>query len=418
MLYKNNSIPLSDELSQIWNSQLSHFYYDKYVDAGLSEKDICNPDNFTELPFLTRKELEDTLPLDRLYIPEGDVNFVAFTSGTTGSHPVISLHRMLDTYKYDPTLGVDIHRVLVTYPPFNKNFGPMFVQMCKESPRAVFPISADYQNLANSAVIAKDTLSDALYATPTIATLLAPFLEKYYTTKAIKLVVLCSETLTEARRTKLGALYPNAIIANTYGSSEIGRHIFFPCEKMLKEKVSHFHTIHEDIAVTEFIDNELVITYLKNKAFPLIRYRTGDYFDELPKCSCELSGPVLSWRGREDVDRLRVNGIELLLEDVESTFLPITPLIGNQYQLHLYPSSSGSIRMVVEIEKSNLPDTDIFREHTKSQVIRVVKELRVGGSATLSDAVKKSLFSEPDVQFVDELSVKTTKPRRLINHLI
>ncbi len=417
MLYKNNSVQLSDELSQIWNNPLSHFYYDKYRNTGLSEKDICNPDTFTKIPFLTRKEMEDTLPLDRLYIPEGDVDFVALTSGTTGSHPVISLHRMLDTYKYDPTLGVDVHRILVTYPPFNKNFGPMFVQMCKESPREVFPISADYQNLANSAVIARDTLSDALYATPTIATLLAPFLEKYYSTENIKLVVLCSETLTKARRTKLGTLYPNAIIANTYGSSEIGRHIFFPCAKMLKEKVSHFHTIHDDIAVTELIDDELVITYLKNKAFPLIRYRTGDYFYELPKCSCRLPGPVLGWRGREDVDRLRVNGIELLLEDVESTFLSLTPLIGNQYQLHLYPSSDGRIRMVIEIEKNGLPDTDVFREHTRLQVIRVVKELRIGGSATLSDAVKQSLFINPDVQFVEELSVKTTKPRRLINHI-
>lgn len=416
MLYRNTSISLQDELSRIWNSPRSDFYREKYVAAGLSERDINDPEGFMSLPFLTRKELEETSPLKRLYAPEGDVGFVAFTSGTTGTRPVITLHHMLDSYKYDPTLGVDVHRILVTYPPFNKNFGPMFVQMCKESPRPVFPISADYQNLANSALIARETRPDALYATPTIAVLLAPHLKEHYSTEEIRLVVLCSETLTATRRAELSVLYPNAVIANTYGSSEIGRHIFFPCAKMLQEQVSHFHTIHEDIAVTELVDNELVITYLKNTAFPLIRYRTGDYFSELPACSCGLPGPVLSWLGRENVDRLRAGGIEIFLEDVEKVFFPLTPLIGNEYQLHAY-SAEGRIQMVVEIAKNGLPDTDLFREHAQAQVIRVLNGLRVGKDATLADAVKKSLFSEPLVQFVDKLSVQTAKSRRLISHL-
>lgn len=417
MYFPNPSIPLQKELSRVWDSPLSDFYRQKYQTAGLTEKNALNPDAFTSLPFLTRKELEETSPLKRLYTPESEIGFVAYTSGTTGSKPIISFHKLLDHYKYDPTLGVDVHRILVTYPPFNKNFGPMFVQMCQESPASVFPISADYQNLANSALIARETEPDALYATPTIAVLLAPHLKEYYSTEAIKLIVLCSETLTEARREELSALYPKAIIANTYGSSEIGRHIFFPCASMLAEKKSHFHTIHEDIAVTELIDNELVITCFKNKAFPLIRYRTGDYFTELPPCTCGLPGPTLAWYGRENVDRLRVNGIEIFLEDVEQSFLPLVPLIGSQYQLHFYPRDDKRVRVTVEVEKTPLSATSTFENHLRPQIISAVKNLRIGTDATLALAIEKNLFTEPTVEFVETLSAKTAKLKRLIHHV-
>lgn len=417
MYFPNPEIPLQKELSRIWHSPLSNFYREKYVAAGFSEKDILDPEKFSSLPFLTRKELEETPPLARLYAPEGEIGFIAYTSGTTGSKPVISFHKLLDNYKYDPTLGMEVHRILVTYPPFNKNFGPMFVQMCRESPRPVFPISADYQNLANSALIAKETEPDALYATPTIAVLLAPHLKEHYSTEAIKLIVLCSETLTEARREELASLYPNATLANTYGSSEIGRHIFFPCQRMLAEKKSHFHTIHDDIAVTELIDNELVITSFKNTVFPLIRYRTGDYFSELPPCSCGLPGPTLAWYGRENVDRLRINGIEILLEDVEKAFLPLTPLIGTQYQLHFHPTDGSAARIVIEIEKTRFATTDAFRSHVQPQIIATLKKLRVGTDVTIADAIEKKLFVEPTVEFVEELSSKTTKLKRFINHL-
>ena len=415
MYHRNHDIPLEKELSRIWNSPLSPFYRDKYSAHGLSEQEACSPDRFTSLPFLTRKELEAVSPLKRLYAPPEAVNFIAYTSGTSGAKPVISFHHLLDRYKYDPTLGVDVQRILVTYPPFNKNFGPMFLQMCKESPRPVFPISADYQNLANSALIARETEPDALYATPTIAVLLAPYLKEQYSTEAIKLIVLCSETLTDARRTELAALYPNAVIANTYGSSEIGRHIFYPCEKMLAEKRSHFHTIHEDIAVTELIDNELVITYLKNDAFPLIRYRTGDHFTELPPCPCGRPGPTLAWAGRDNVDRLRIGGIEIFLEDVERAFLPLLPLIGSRYQLHFYPEGADT-RLVVEIEKVGLPATAAAGDYAREQVLLHLKRLRIGPTATLADAVQQKLFREPEVCFVDTLSAQSLKLKRLIAH--
>lgn len=417
MYFPNPEIPLQRELSHVWHSPLSCFYRKKYIAAGFSEKDILDPEKFSSLPFLTRKELEETSPLKRLYAPEEEIGFIAYTSGTTGSKPVISFHKLLDNYKYDPTLGIEVHRILVTYPPFNKNFGPMFVQMCRESPRPVFPISADYQNLANSALIAKETEPDALYATPTIAVLLAPHLREHYSTEAIKLIVLCSETLTEARREELASLYPNATLANTYGSSEIGRHIFFPCQKMLAEKKSHFHTIHDDIAVTELIDNELVITSFKNTVFPLIRYRTGDYFSELSPCSCGLPGPTLAWHGRENIDRLRINGVEILLEDVERAFLPLTPLIGTQYQLHFHPTLGSAARIVVEIERTRFATTDAFQSHIQPQIIATLKKLRVGTDVTIADAIEKKLFVEPTVELVEELSSKTAKLKRFINHL-
>ncbi|HEX8993839.1 MAG TPA: AMP-binding protein [Candidatus Paceibacterota bacterium] len=416
-IFRNDAIDLSRGLSDIWDSTFSDFYRATYEKAGFTKEQVTDPEFFTKLPFLTRADLEQTSPLDRLYTEEGDIDFIAYTSGTTSGKPVITFHTLLPHYKYDPTLGVDVHRILVTYPPFNKNFGPMFIRMCKEASRPVFPISADYQNLANSAIIARDTKADALYATPTLAALLAPHLREHYSAEAIKLIVLCSETLTDARRNELERAYPNAVIANTYGSSEIGRHIFYPCPDMLAAGRPHFHPIFEDIAVIELIDHELVITYLADKAFPLIRYRTGDYFEEAPACTCGRPGPTLAWRGRDNVDRVRANGVEIFLDDVEKVFVPLVPLIGDAYQLHFYSSDDAKVRVVVEIENAKASEDPTLMQYAYAQVLGGLLGLRLGASATLATAIEKGLFTEPEIVFVESLSVKTTKAKRLVSHL-
>ena len=70
----------------------------------------------------------------------------------------------------------------------------------------------------------------------TIALMFGEFFGKYYDLK-IKLLALGSETLTLMRRNQLKTIiYPNAQIADLYGSAEISQYILYPCSKIIAEE--------------------------------------------------------------------------------------------------------------------------------------------------------------------------------------
>ncbi len=413
---------IKDLLQFVWESKFSDFYRGKYISAGFSKKDVLNPKNFIKLPFLTREELEATPPDNRLFISPKEVQFIAYTSGTTTQKPLITYFGKVDNYYFDPTLGMGVKRLLIVYPPLNKNFGHTFVQQCVQSKNKSFPVFADFQNLVNSAIIASKTKIDAIYATPTIAGLLFEFLEKYYDPDKIKLLALSSETLTLSRRQQLKKLYPKAEIANLYASSEIGQFILYPCKKIIKEEKDWFHILQPPVINAELVDDELVITYAANKAMPLIRYKTGDFFEVVrEKCGCGVSGPVLSWSGREGVDKVRVGGVEIKVSDVERIFSQLGHLIGDGYQVHFYEVQEKSgirIKIIVEIKEESVKAKFLSGENIKSAILNhLMNNWRLSQSSNLKDAINKKAFLTPEIKFVKEFSHNDLKARRLVSHL-
>lgn len=412
---------LRDILAFVCDNPHSSFYADKYFKAGFARDRVLDPGSFDTLPFLTKAELE-AMPADqRLFIDPKDVYFTAYTSGTTAQKPLVMFFGAVERYFYEPSLGCDISRPLITYAPLNKNFGHTFIQQCRQATRAVTPIFADFQNLSNSAVIARETRADAIYATPTIAALLAEHIAKHYDPANIKLLVLGSETLTPARRESLCMQYPNAKIANVYASSEIGQFILYPCVRMIEEGRDAFHVLHDAVAAAELIDGELVVTYGLNKAFPLVRYRTGDRFmEDSTGCACGIQGPVLVWAGRHGVDRIRASGAEITVNGVERAFSAVRHLIGDRYQLHFYSQPSNgreSVRIVIEVIDSDFLG-DRNRATIAEEVVRTIPDaLRFSRTATLRDAIAKGLFSVPEVVFVKEFSCPGVKMKRLVSHL-
>ncbi len=413
-------LSLKEILSFVWDNSCSDFYREKYESAGFQKEEVLDPKNFKNLPFLTRAELEAVAPKQRLFVSADEVQFVAYTSGTSSQNPLITYFSKVGDYYFDPTLGLGVKRLLIIYPPLNKNFGHTFIQQCVQSKNKSVPIFADYQNLANSAVIAKKVEADAIYATPTIALMFFEFLEKYYDPRKIKLLALSSETLTLTRRKQLELAYPNAQIANLYASSEIGQYILYPCEKIIAEKKNLFHILQPPVLAAEIIDGELVVSYANNKAMPLIRYKTGDFFEIVDSnCGCGLKGAVLSWSGRKEVDKIRVSGVEIKVDDVEQTFNPLMGIIGNNYQIHFYENEShrGAVEMIIEVKKSPINNV-INPDLIASKVVdHLMNNWQLSSTALLKEAVSKKLFLVPKIKFVEEFSFLTAKTRRLVSHL-
>jgi len=409
-------------ISEVWENNHSSFYTKKYKDVGLNKEDLLDIENFQKIPFLTRKELEEVHPDNRLFIKPEEISFVAYTSGTTNNNPVITYFSDVDNYYFNPSLGLDVKKLLITYPPLNKNFGHTFIQQCKQGNRKITPIFADYQNLPNSAFLAGKLEIDAIYATPTIASQLVEHIDKYYDRNKIKLLALGSETLTPAKRDFLKKAYPNAKIANLYASSEIGQFILFPCKEIIENGDNLFHLLAPPLLATEIIDGELVLTYANNKAMPLIRYRTGDFFEETKEpCSCSNKGPLLKWSGRKGVDKIRINGLEIKVDDVEKAFQEIISLIGDKYQIHFYSSIKDSVEtvdLVVEVENKQLLEKSALLENIKTMVINhLMNNWYLTPTVNLEEIIKRKIFSSIKINILEKLSFTGDKTKRLITHL-
>lgn len=424
---------LKNLLTRVYTSPYSDFYLDIYKTSSIEaspsiRKDFLDTvlkedtewdipkaqDVLKHIPLLHRKDITRVHPKKRTYVPDSEIEFISYTSGTSDGKPLVIQWSHVNTYFFDPSLGLPVSKPLVLHPALNKNFGHTFIQQCRQSSRKLSPVFADYQQLPQSAILAEETSIDSIYTTPTLAEHLYGHLSKRYDTLQIKLLVLFSETLTKTKRDILKRMYPSAHIANVYASSEIGQILFFPTPEEIQSDKEHMHILKDAVVAVELIEDELVITMEQNEAFPLIRYATGDYFEY------SESDDSLRWKGRNSIDVLKINGIEIRIEDVEKAISYCSLEIGPVYQLHFYShmhesKSNEQIRIVVETIVQH--PTTFAKEEAKEKIKDTLMHMwHLTSSATLEDAIHKGLVSDLEIRFVDSLSTQGTKSRKLVSH--
>ncbi len=395
-------------LDAVRNSPRTDFYRRKY--EALPE----HISGVQDLPFLVRDELVTVAPDERCFVALDEVAFVAYTSGTTSGKPLVTFFSTIDAYHVDVTWGVPVQRILVVFPPLNKNFCGTFIQQCREASPRVTPVFGDPANLAVSAYLGNMLQTDALYATPSLAFALAPYLAATKTHMRIKLLVISGETITEAQRLSLQALYPAALIANLYASSEIGQFIMGPNPAMLRDAVPGFTLLTEALVAAELIDNELVVSYAQNEAFPLLRYCTGDLFT-VDTSWTDVYGngvPVLSWLGKGGVDLVRVHGVEVRSGSVDAFFAGLALPIAT-YQLHIFEGAeSGTLSLVLEYTQTGTRPVDSSYIHEQ-----FLDTFYIRPGQTVRSAIGTDSIDTVVVKNVEALSWQGAKRRVLVNHV-
>jgi len=409
MIIWEDTQKLNQLVSSVLENTNTDFYKNKYSNI---EKPII--DSIEKLPFLSRSELVEVHPSTRCYVDSSEIAFVAYTSGTTTGKPLLTYFSQIENYYVDSTWGMEVSKLLVVFPPLNKNFSGTFVQQCRQSSRPVLPVFADISNLATSAYLAASTQCDALYATPTLALSLAHYLKEYYSTDAINFLAISGETIGKAKLASLQALYPNANIANLYASSEIGQFIMGPTKKMIEDNVSGFCILPEAVVAAELINGELVVTYGLNTAFPLIRYRTGDHFEVSEKLTRKYGDgmPVLVWSGKGGIDVVRVHGLELRAGSIDDFFDAIPESV-DVYQLHVR-AGRHSGTLIFTIECVMAADSFVGLDLIRSQFL---SKFMVDSASTAQEALSRGLLESVHVHAVKEVSHIAKKRRVLVNHL-
>ncbi len=146
---------------------------------------------------------------------------------------------------------------------------------------------------------------DALYAFPSYVSELIDYCEdQSIFLPNIRVVFTSSEVLSAALRTRIER-YFGARVCDIYGSTEL-KEVAWQCER------GRHHLNFENVYVESVSDNEggpasLVLSTLRNKAMPLLRFRIGDFGRlEDGVCSCGRQSPYIDAISGREVDVLEL----------------------------------------------------------------------------------------------------------------
>ncbi|OJF17785.1 MAG: CoF synthetase [Bacillaceae bacterium G1] len=366
--------------------------------ARLPDGPLLSLADLKKIPLTTKDDLKASSPFGLLAVPREEIVQYHESSGTTGEPVSVWFTRedVLDNARQITRCGVgfgpsDI--VLVRFPYALSAAAHMVqaaVQLCGacvvpaggRTSVTPFPKVVDLMHRLGVTVLTCLSLQAVMIAE--VAEMMGLHTRRDF--PALRAICAAGETLPPGRRKLLEELW-GVPVYDFYGMTEIGTAVV-DCEAMVP------HPIEEDF-VFEILDDSfradvppgeyghLVVTTLKKRATPMIRYVTGDRarFVEKP-CACGRT-TALEIRGRRE-DALNVGGVRLDLWDLDSV---VSRLPCRRFWAAA-PMSDG-VRLVVEEERGGerVPDglTDLLEGE-----YRVKWQINIVPKGTLYD--RKQLF--------------------------
>jgi phenylacetate-CoA ligase len=282
--------------------------------------------DLSSLPLTSRGDLSQNYPYGLFAVPLKDIVRIHTATGT-GSNPTVSGYTNTDLGNWTEMVaraltaaGVSAEDIIqICFDPGLANWAREFMRGAEAIRASVIPMTT--LEIPKQVMVMNDYKTSALVTTPSYASQLVREMTRMGVNPkslSLKRALLIGEILSEPGRIDLEkALHIH--IHGGYGLSEVpGPSIAYDC----KERQG-LH-INEDHFIAEIIDpqthevlppgqaGELVLTSLTAKAFPLIRFRTGDFARLIKEiCPCSRSFARLeSVQGRAD-ELVVIRGIKL-----------------------------------------------------------------------------------------------------------
>jgi len=370
---------LREHLVHAWEG--SPYYRASFKAAGIDPHDVRSLDDLRRFPFIDKAVLrsrQESAPIlgDLAAVGEEEVVYVSASSGSTGI-PTISPFTQGD---FDDWIDFEARlfwssglRPRDRY-AHSLNFslfvgGPCVLGAQKLGALSIHAGTVPSERLLT---ILRQFQATAIWTTPSYAWFLGETAQKEGIDPrrdlAVKRIFVAGEpggSIPETRE-RIEALW-GASVYDYYGLSDI----FGACAGMCEER----HGLHwaEDHILVEVLDSEtgepvkegergeMVLTTLKKRARPLIRFRTGDIvsFTEEP-CACgRTSQRLLGVHGRLD-DMLIIRGVNIFPSDVEAIVRKDHDLTG-EYRL-VVDRENHLDRLTVDVERRrgvNIPPADL-----------------------------------------------------------
>lgn len=410
-------------------SRNSSFYRKKYNATRIDAHGVKNISDFTKLPFLTRDEIVQSHPFDRLYVSQEKIVSFNLSSGTTSQKsplfvPMEKWDEIVLQQLYKKITKLSVQRVLV------------LANVAYSSARATnwlldkklnhFPfILGDINNLQLSAWIAQKMEIDGIETNPSTLFYFMPYLKELYPLEKIKYISMGGEYITKQRYAFFKQYFKKAFFDFRYGGAENQVLKGWRCEYLGKSEPRFFHPTTE-YYYFEVIDpqsgmvlplgeeGELVETSKQISAFPLIRYRTGDIVRLTSlKCPCGQSA-LLEVLGRARNDSLKLYGTTLHVDAIEKALATLGNVTSFQYQLHVYEVIADNRlkpRLVLDLYAKKTS-----KAYAKRMAKVIQDNLFISPSLTLSDLVKKEIFLPLEVRLLEKWPY-TGKYLKIVPHL-
>jgi len=302
------------------------FYHNCLGAACVEPSAVRSLDDLDRLPLTSREDLSKNYPYGLFAVPLRDIVRIHTATGT-GSNPTVSGYTKKDLGIWQEMVarsltaaGVGAEDIIqICFDPGLANWARDFKGGAEAIQASVIPMTP--LEVPKQVMVMYDYKTSALVTTPSYARQLVREMTRMSVNPnslSLRRALLLGEPMSESGRTSLEeALHMQ--IQTAYGLSEVpGPGIAYECRQR-----QGLH-INEDHFIAEVVDpetgaqlppgevGELVLTSLTAKAFPLIRFRTGDRAALTTDiCSCGRSfARMETVQGRAD-QLVVIRGIKL-----------------------------------------------------------------------------------------------------------
>lgn len=302
------------------------YHQSKFREIDLDPSCVESLDDMKKIPFMTREDMGGNYPYGLFAVPLRDIVRIHTAPGTTRNPSISGYTRHdLDIWRsiVAQTLAVsgikDSDILQIHLNSGLSNWGRDYQAGAEALGVGVIP--HDVLSLAKNIMVLRDYRTTVLVTTPAYAKVLTEYMYSSGfnpTGLSLKTLILAGEAASIDERTFLEK-HLHVKTWQHYGLSEIpGACIGYECSEKNGLHIQDEHFIAEIINPKTLTEcphgewGELVLTTLTVRAFPLIRFRTGDLARLITEpCECGSVDTKIEWKGERSDDLLNIDGVKV-----------------------------------------------------------------------------------------------------------
>ena len=330
------------------------FYRKEFDELGIDPGALSSVQEITKLPFTTREDLGDNYPYGMFAMPLRDIVRISSSTGTTPK-PVVVGYTMRDlkargtiTARFLAASGVaDTDVVQICLNPGLSNWGRALKEGAENIGASVMPMS--HMSTSKQLLAMRDYKTSVFIATPSYAMHMVEVMEAIdidISALALKAIVLVGEVLKQETRERLESTFKIDVTAG-YGPSDVmGPGLAFECMEKDGLHISEDHFLLEIVApdgeapCAPGDEGEVILTTLTAKAFPLIRFRTGDLASMMAgSCPCGRTLARMSGITGHTGEVLTIRGVKVHPAQIDRIIKGLFQGFSPRFLIHLYKES-------------------------------------------------------------------------------
>ncbi|MFP3998825.1 MAG: phenylacetate--CoA ligase family protein [Desulfobacterales bacterium] len=317
-----------ERLQSTLNRAYKHvpFHANRFDATGIEPADIATLADLERLPFMERADFSQHYPYDLFAVPLRDIVRIHTAPGTT-RNPTVSGYTTQDLEQWKNILAramkaagatpTDILQIALN--PGLANWGRDYKDGAESMGASVIPNTQ--LSVEKHLMVLRDYKTTVLVTTPAMAGHLADYMAETGLGPAslsLHTLILCGESADADFRKNI----EDRMHVRTwthYGLSEVpGPAIGFECDVHRGLHINEDHFLPEivdpdtGVPLQEESEGELVLTTLTTRAFPLIRFKTGDRARLLKDaCPCGSTLVRMQWNAGRTDDIMNIDGVNV-----------------------------------------------------------------------------------------------------------